>query len=171
MSLPSAWIDRIFTRLSTIYGHHFIGRWSGLDIAEVKAEWGEELAFYGAEERAGAIRYALEHLPPDNPPNVLQFRALCRQAPELKPLALPAPSAEGLKRMANVMSGAPRMGGVTFADMLARHRRIRDEGRQSPAQREWLQRVESAGDYAATEAADFQPIPANLLPPEMRQSQ
>ena len=76
--LPAAWVERIFTRLAVIYGHAFLGRWSGLDLGEVKASWGEELA--GFASRPDAIAYGLKNLPAGEPPTVLQFRELCRPA-------------------------------------------------------------------------------------------
>lgn len=29
MSLPAAWIDKIFTKLTLAYGRDFLGRWEG----------------------------------------------------------------------------------------------------------------------------------------------
>lgn len=89
MPMPASWIDRIFDKLTMVYGHQFIGRWSGLDLVKVKADWAHELD--GMEAHPKAISYALQHLDPDHPPTVLQFRDICRRAPEPKPPALPAP--------------------------------------------------------------------------------
>jgi hypothetical protein len=89
MPMPASWIDRIFDKLTMVYGHQFIGRWSGLDLAKVKSDWAHELD--GMEAHPKAISYALQRLDPDSPPTVLQFRELCRRAPEPKPPALPAP--------------------------------------------------------------------------------
>lgn len=89
MPMPAYWIDKIFDKLTMVYGHQFIGRWSGLDLSKVKADWAHELD--GIENRPKAIAYALQHLDPDNPPTVLQFREICRRAPEPKQPALPAP--------------------------------------------------------------------------------
>lgn len=95
--LPAAWVERIFTRLAVIYGHAFLGRWSGLDLAAVKESWGEELA--GLAGRPDAIAYGLENLPAEAP-TVLQFRELCRPAlreerqPHVPQLEAPAASPE-----------------------------------------------------------------------------
>lgn len=89
MPIPDSWIDKIFDKLTMVYGHQFIGRWSGLDLTKVKADWAHELD--GLERRPHAIGYALEHLNPESPPTVLQFREICRRAPDPKPQALPAP--------------------------------------------------------------------------------
>lgn len=168
MSLPADWTDRLFDRLTVVYGHHFLGRWSGMDINAVKADWSRELGFY--RDKPNAIRYALEHLPADNPPNVLQFRALCSNAPDDKPLQLPPPpSPDGLRKVAEAMSGQ-KVGGVTFAELLERHRKLRAEGRQSKAQRDWLKAVEAMSVVEATINSDAPEIPDHLLPPEMRRA-
>lgn len=75
MSLPDAWVDRIFDKLALVYGHQFLSRWDGLDLARVKADWGHELRRF--QQNAAAITHGLENLPADRPPTVLQFRDLC----------------------------------------------------------------------------------------------
>lgn len=81
MSLPLPWVERIFTKLTMIYGRDFIGRWEGLDISEVKADWAHELA--GFKDHPDSIAYALKNMPDNGkPPTVLEFRAICRKAHE-----------------------------------------------------------------------------------------
>lgn len=89
MTMPASWVDRIFDKLTMVYGHHFIGRWSGLDLNKVKADWGHELS--GFEQHGDAIKYALQNLPTEQPPTVLQFREICRRSPQKKLPELPAP--------------------------------------------------------------------------------
>ena len=112
MPLPSRWVDAIFAKLTVTYGQEFLRRWEGVDIAQVKADWALELAGY--ENQPKAIKYALESLPIDKPPTVLQFRELCRRAPVPRPAALPAPdpSSEITKRAVEALRGikARRMG-------------------------------------------------------------
>ncbi len=86
--LPSAWVDRIFAKLTVAYGAEFLRRWEGLDMAVVKAEWGVELGGVSGE----AIAHALQHLPQDRSPTVMAFRALARSAPLPSAAALPAPA-------------------------------------------------------------------------------
>jgi len=118
MSLPETWVDRIFTKLSLVYGHQFLSRWDGLALADVKADWAHELR--GFAQNPNAIAYALEHLPPGKPPTVLEFRAICNspQAPQPeKPLALPRVlersddegnrTVERLKRVRDTMPHVP----------------------------------------------------------------
>lgn len=92
MSLPAAWVDKIFTKLTLVYGRDFIGRWEGLELADVKTDWGHELA--GLEEWPEAIAHALEILPHSKPPTVLEFRQLAHKAPRRAALELPAPPAD-----------------------------------------------------------------------------
>lgn len=75
MSLPDAWVDRIFDKLALVYGHQFLSRWDGLDLARVKADWAHELRRF--QQTPAAITHGLENLPADRPPTVLQFRDLC----------------------------------------------------------------------------------------------
>lgn len=92
MSLPTKWVDAIFTRLSVVYGRDFLGRWEGVPIAAVKTDWGECLK--GFFDQPDAIAFALANLPYSKPPTALEFRAICRQAPTTNPIALPEPKAD-----------------------------------------------------------------------------
>lgn len=90
MSLPMPWVDKIFMKLTLVYGRDFLSRWEGLTLADVKTDWAHEMA--GFEGNHEAIAYALQHLPADKPPNVYQFRAIARSMPSKqafihKPLA------------------------------------------------------------------------------------
>jgi hypothetical protein len=87
-----ALVDLIFSKCTLVYGRDFLGRWEGLDMAEVKADWRRELHGW-LIANPQAIRHALENLPAGKPPDVLQFRELCRRRPEAAPLALEAPRA------------------------------------------------------------------------------
>jgi hypothetical protein len=64
------------------------GTWGEGDLTEIWQGWAEELRNFG--EHPGAIKYALEHLPSDYPPNLLQFKEMCREGLkfEPKPLAI-----------------------------------------------------------------------------------
>lgn len=105
MALPSAWIDRIFERLELTYGHRFLSQWPAMAPDRVKAHWAEELD--GMERHADAIGWALKHLPPDEPVNVLQFIALCRRAPAKPQPSLPAPAANP-ERVQRAIAGITR---------------------------------------------------------------
>jgi hypothetical protein len=91
MSLPNAWIDRIFTKLTLVYGREFTDRWAVEMVPMVKADWAHELA--GFKDHPEAIAHGLQHLPPDRAPTVLQFRDICRNAPAPEAPRLEAPVA------------------------------------------------------------------------------
>ncbi len=92
MTLPSDWVDKIFTKLSLLYGRDFYGRWDGQDIGAVKDDWAHELG--GFADKPYCIAYALKNMPPDKPPTVLQFRALCNKAPDENVPRLESPRSE-----------------------------------------------------------------------------
>ena len=79
MSLPSSWVEPIFTKLTLIYGQQFLRRWQDLDLDAVKADWAHELD--GLDKSPKRIAYALQNLPPEKPPTVLEFRAICWKMP------------------------------------------------------------------------------------------
>jgi hypothetical protein len=80
------------------YGAAFDRQWecpAGVDpvqhVTDLKAVWGRELR--GFQQNPRAIAHALEHLPTDHPPNLLQFASLCRRTPQLHRAELPPPKA------------------------------------------------------------------------------
>jgi hypothetical protein len=98
MSLPITWIEDLFAKLALTYGRDFIGQYEGLDLSLVKSNWAHELA--GFEQHPQALAFALRNLPSERPPNVLQFRALCRRLPPPQFVALPAPTSDPHLRQA-----------------------------------------------------------------------
>lgn len=90
MSLPMSWIDKIFLKLTVHFGRDFLGRWEGIPIADVKAEWAECLA--GFADNPGAIGYALANLHDNKPPTAQDFRTVCLRAPAPDLPRLPAPA-------------------------------------------------------------------------------
>ena len=91
MSLPLPAIDRLFDRLALSYGSAWLRQWDGLDANLVKSMWAHDLSGYANNLKA--IAWALEKLP-ERCPNLVQFKNICRQAPEaVKPL-LPEPKAD-----------------------------------------------------------------------------
>lgn len=91
MALSKQWVDAIFTRLTVRYGSAFLGRWNGIDMELVKADWAEELA--GLENWPDAIKHALDTLQADkSAPTVNEFKAACLRCPKTA-LELPPPPA------------------------------------------------------------------------------
>ena len=85
MNLREGWIDRIFQRLTGIYGSQFTAKFKqivdGVDegTANAKGVWAKELGNFA--DKPEAIAYALDHLPTERAPNALEFRDICRRAP------------------------------------------------------------------------------------------
>lgn len=83
-------VDQIHARLLVRYGAQWIRMWEGIDPQAVKADWAEQVGYFSRE----VILHALDHLPPDRPPNAAQFKQLCMEAPrraEVAPLQLDRP--------------------------------------------------------------------------------
>jgi hypothetical protein len=68
-----------------------MSRYEGQDVAAVKTSWGHELDGYS--QHLNPLAWALENLP-ERPPNVIEFRSLCRRAPSTEVPALPEPKAD-----------------------------------------------------------------------------
>ena len=92
MTMPLPWVEKIFRRLTLVYGRDFLSRWEGQEINGVIDDWALELA--GFANWPEAIGWALNNLPADRPPTVLQFRDICRKAPARSAPALPEPEAD-----------------------------------------------------------------------------
>ena len=113
MSLPSSWVEPIFTKLTLIYGQQFLRRWQDLDLDAVKADWAHELD--GLDRAPKRIGFALQNLPTDKPPTVLEFRAIAWKMPtetnnallEIKAHRGVAPSLETLAAIAKIKQGLP----------------------------------------------------------------
>jgi hypothetical protein len=97
-SLPENWVERIWSTMRATYGAAFDRQWecpAGVDpvqhVSDLKAVWGRELR--GFQQNPRAIAHALDHLPADHPPNLLQFAALCRRTPQVHQAELPPPKA------------------------------------------------------------------------------
>jgi hypothetical protein len=132
-SLPEPWVRKIFATMRATYGAAFDRQWqcpAGVEPVEHAAEmvehWGRELRGY--QQSPKAIAHALDNLPP-NVPNLIEFKALCRQAPQyVENPRLPAPkpnmevAAEALKGV-NVQADDPK----AWAHRL-REREMRSKG-------------------------------------------
>ena len=105
MSMPAAWTDSIFTKLTLIYGRDFTGRWEGMNICDIKTDWSHELAGY--ENRPKSIAWALQNLPTGKPPTVLEFRKLCNTLPQEATVFLDAPKADPVRVKAELAKLSP----------------------------------------------------------------
>jgi hypothetical protein len=87
--LSERYVEAIFTRMLVRYGTAWTRMWEDIPMDAVKADWATEIGQASGE----AIRYALDHLPPDRPPNVAQFKALMLNRPTKGYVELPRPEA------------------------------------------------------------------------------
>lgn len=77
-------VDEAFDRLAKLYGREFTGKFDD-DIAAVKVQWLRELA--PLPRVLDSVAWALKNLP-ERCPNAIQFRNLCRLAPDPQRLAM-----------------------------------------------------------------------------------
>lgn len=104
MSLPLPAIDRLFDRLAATYGTEWARKWEGVEANAVKSMWAHELSGYASNLKA--IAWALEHLP-ERCPNLIEFRNLCRSAPQPDVPRLPEPAADPERLRAELAKLAP----------------------------------------------------------------
>lgn len=81
-------IQWLFGKLGAAYGAAWERSLGTTPIKDVQAEWNKRLMGF----TAGDIRYALDHLSA-KPPNVFEFRDLCRASPKKETLLLEEPPA------------------------------------------------------------------------------
>lgn len=105
MSLPIAWVDRIFERLTVRYGDRFLNRWKGVDMDAVRFDWSNTLT--GFEGWPEAIAFAFDHIDDEKPPTASMFRSLALKAPKPERLALPEPAADPERVAAELAKLAP----------------------------------------------------------------
>lgn len=90
--MPMAWIDRLFMRLSVMYGQQFAAQWASVNEQAMKAAWAQDLAGFSGEEIAAGVeacksrRYV---------PNLPEFMMLCR--PALDPVTAHAEAVLGMQ--------------------------------------------------------------------------
>lgn len=74
-ALPDEWMDRLFSRLSAMYGSKFADLWRGCNLAEVKTVWAKDLGGMSREELAAGVVGCRGR---DWPPTLPEFLKLCR---------------------------------------------------------------------------------------------
>jgi hypothetical protein len=70
-------VDRLFARLTTMYGKHWLDLWVGVPMEAVKAEWSRALTGVSVEQ----VRLALDSMLDKGnafPPTMPEFVSLCR---------------------------------------------------------------------------------------------
>jgi len=163
--LESAWVDRIHARLLVRYGSSWVAKYPGIPDELVKHDWVTELSGLRPEQ----IKHALEHLPPEFPPGVTQFRDLCLRAPEPMAPRLPAPKAD----KARVAAELQRMGSIAKATSpLQWAYRLQEREKQGETltggqRAAWRAALRDGMDVAIS-GGTFSAIDADKLPPGMR---
>lgn len=114
-SIPDAWVERIWAAMRATYGAAFDRQWEcpeGVNpvdhVRDMKAAWGRALAPF--QQNVKAITGALENLPA-HPPNLIEFRTLCRSHVPVPRAALPPPGPRQIPepiRMAMKALATPR---------------------------------------------------------------
>lgn len=74
-ALPDAWIRRLFSRLSAMYGSRFADMWRGCDLDDVKAVWAADLGVLSRAELVAGVEACKGR---DWPPTLPEFLKLCR---------------------------------------------------------------------------------------------
>jgi hypothetical protein len=113
VSMSPEAIDVLFDRLAGVYMGAWMRAIGDMPINDVKSAWAHELgAFSGSKEKMLPVAWALKNLPSNYPPNAVQFRQLCEQAPKPQGQAVaqdeggrPA-SPEERKRLREAIAGA-----------------------------------------------------------------
>lgn len=80
-ALPSAWVEKLFTRLATMYGNKFLDMWKGLDLNAVKQAWAEDLYSYTGDELKRGLEWCKTQ---DWPPTLPAFMTACRPILDVK---------------------------------------------------------------------------------------
>ncbi|MGF6920167.1 hypothetical protein [Paraburkholderia sp. 40] len=128
-SIPEHWIERLFSRMASLYGSRFADMWRDGEIDEIKATWREGLAGQSDDALRRGVA-ALFHEPP-YPPTLPRFIELCRPQPAMyqpNRVALtderrtsPEQAREQLARIREIAGGllrehgAPAGGGIRWA--------------------------------------------------------
>ena len=170
MPLPASWVDHLFGRLSVRYGAAFLRQWPDTDPAVVKADRADILEGFDGPSLSYGMRYL-----PVTPPNALQFRDICRRAPPPEVKRLPEPDVpadpERVRSIIAKLADKPRE--ESLASMCADNIRRVVAGRGgaiSGAQRMQLAAIERMTGSESQVLGEFTPVPAELLPPAMREA-
>lgn len=84
--LTDEWLDRLFVRLASMYGRHWLAMWEEIPMPDVKDTWRKGLARISGEQIAKALDHCRMHHP--FPPTLPEFVGLCRTF-AIKQAALP----------------------------------------------------------------------------------
>ena len=114
--LQQGWIERLFSRLSSLYGAAFARQWESTNLSDVKIVWAEKLGGFTAAQIGAALKGCDDR---PYPPNLPEFIDLCRVAAkhESKPPTLEAPQLsveERMERARQLDAAASKAKGYNF---------------------------------------------------------
>lgn len=69
------WVERLFARLSGMYGAKFADLWRGCDLVSVKAIWMDDLSIFSRDEITKGVEACKTRI---FPPTLPEFMQLCR---------------------------------------------------------------------------------------------
>lgn len=122
MSLPTKAIDRIFQRLAATYMAAWDRAMGATPQSDIKTAWCHELAAFGrTPEAMQCIAWALENLP-ERPPNAIEFKRLCQQAPSVEAPRLEHRRADPERVAAELAKLAPIMARPAAPDGVNPHK-------------------------------------------------
>jgi hypothetical protein len=121
--IPESWVERLFSRMASLWGSRFADKWRDCDLDEVKSTW--RLGLSDLADPALKRGVAALFNTPD-PPDLPAFRRLCQApAPEHQgqiwlgdgQRTLPAEAREQLARIAALVDApnAGRRSGIAWA--------------------------------------------------------
>lgn len=99
-ALPESWVARIFERMEDRYGDQWAAKYGAFPRSRVMRSWAEDLADLSGNELARGIAACRDH---KFPPNIAEFRALCRPPIDYQDALL-----EAVEQMARRESGRDR---------------------------------------------------------------
>jgi len=167
MPLNLRFVKEIHARLAIRYGSSWTGKWAGVDMADLEADWADQLDGM----QPANIRKALESLPLEFPPTAPAFRALGVIAEEHKPAPqLPPPDQVGMKRIASELQAA-RIDMPTPSGWMQQLRRDVEAGTAGRARKEHYRIAVENGYYGGAtveQIGGFNPIPRDRWPEAMQ---
>lgn len=132
--LPQAWMERLFSRLTALYGNRMTTMWGDVPQAEVMDAWRQGLRGIEPDAIALALLSVTDQYP-DWPPTLGQFAALCkppptprahREFPKLGPPKKHGPVPPEVSARINAILAQPRPHPKAWAEEILR---LHEQGR------------------------------------------
>ena len=147
MALPVEYVERIHQRLAIRFGSRWSSMWAGIPQADLVQDWSEQLSRLTVE----GIKFALENLPTEFPPNASEFRAIANRAPVAAPLMLGAPEVDPVVAKA-ALSVMKTTGMPTPAEWMVQLERDVLAGTATPARKRHYDIAKANGFFGGPDA-------------------